>query len=194
MAERAGAVSTTRSARAPEPGHPGRLGHRRVRLGGEVDPLAAVDSGSRQSRRRCGAAPRAAPPAPPTTRSPGCSPPPPPAKVNAGPRPSAAGQPVQQHLLQLGRRRRGRPQHALGAEPAGEQVAQQRVQRGVGREVAEEAGVLPVRAGRDERPRPARRAARRSAAAVSGSSAGSRARTQPGATAARTGRSASPAR
>ena len=39
-----GRVDDVQRPRA-EPGHPRRLGHRRVRLGGDVDPLPAVDAG-----------------------------------------------------------------------------------------------------------------------------------------------------
>jgi hypothetical protein len=54
------------------------------------------------------------------------------------------GEPVHEVLLELGGRRAGHPGHALDAEAGGDQVAQHRGPRGVGREVAEEAGVLPV--------------------------------------------------
>ena len=79
-------------------------------------------------------------------------PPPPPAKVNSGAEAERGGEPVQQHLLHLGGRGRGGPEHALRAQPGREHVAEQRVQGGVGREVAEEAGMLPVRAGRQHDP------------------------------------------
>ena len=53
--------------------------------------------------------------------------------------------------LQLRAGRAGRPEHALHAEAGGEQVAQDPRAGGVGREVGEEVGRLPVRdAGHDD--------------------------------------------
>ena len=48
--------------------------------------------------------------------------------------------------------RAGHPGHALDAEPGRDQVAEHRGPGGVGREVAEEAGVLPVRDARQDDP------------------------------------------
>ena len=59
-------------------------------------------------------------------------------------------QPVEHHLLELGRRRAGRPDHPLGADAAGEQVAEHAGGGGVGREVGEEPRVLPVRQAADQ--------------------------------------------
>jgi hypothetical protein len=54
-------------------------------------------------------------------------------------------------LLELGRGRAGDPGHALDAESGADEVAEHRGARRVRREVAEEAGVLPVRhAGQDD--------------------------------------------
>ena len=53
-------------------------------------------------------------------------------------------QPVQHHRFQLGAGRVGGPEHALDAEARADQVGQHAGAAGVGREVAEEAGVLPV--------------------------------------------------
>ena len=55
------------------------------------------------------------------------------------------GEPVHDVLLELGGRRAGHPGHALDAETGRDEVAQHGRARGVGREVAEEPGVLPVR-------------------------------------------------
>ena len=55
------------------------------------------------------------------------------------------GQPVEHVGLEFGRRRRGRPEHALHAEPGRQQIAEDRRAAGVGREVGEERRVLPVR-------------------------------------------------
>ena len=57
---------------------------------------------------------------------------------------------VEDDLLELGRGRAGRPEHPLGADAAGEQVAQHAGGGGVRREVREEARVLPVREAGDE--------------------------------------------
>ncbi len=62
------------------------------------------------------------------------------------------GEPVHDVLLELGGRRTGHPRHALDAEARGDQVAEDRRPGGVGREVAEEAGVLPVRRPREHDP------------------------------------------
>ena len=66
--------------------------------------------------------------------------------------PERTGEPVEQRLLDLGARRSGRPEHPLGAETPAEQVAEQRGEGGVGREVAEEARVLPVQRSGDDDP------------------------------------------
>ena len=61
------------------------------------------------------------------------------------------GQPVHDVLLELRGGRAGHPGHALHAQARGHQVAEHRGAGGVGREVAEEAGVLPVGdAGQDD--------------------------------------------
>jgi hypothetical protein len=57
------------------------------------------------------------------------------------------GHAIQQHLLDLGARRRGRPEHALGSQPSGCDVTQQRHQRCMRWEVSEESGMLPVQRG-----------------------------------------------
>ena len=72
---------------------------------------------------------------------------PPPVPVGAEGRRQAqqVGEPVHDVLLELGGRRAGHPGHALHAEAGRDQVAEHGRAGGVGREVAEEAGVLPVR-------------------------------------------------
>ena len=55
------------------------------------------------------------------------------------------GEPVHDVLLELGGGGAGHPRHALDAEAGGDEVAEHRGPGGVGGEVAEEAGVLPVR-------------------------------------------------
>ena len=65
--------------------------------------------------------------------------------------PERLGEPVEHHLLDLGHRRARRPDHPLRTDAAGEEVAEDRGGRGVGREVGEEPRVLPVReAGHDD--------------------------------------------
>ena len=54
------------------------------------------------------------------------------------------GQPVDDHLLDLGDRRAGRPDHPLRADATRDEVAEDRRRGRVRREVGEEAGVLPV--------------------------------------------------
>lgn len=66
--------------------------------------------------------------------------------------PAGLHQPVQHVLFQLGDRRRRRPQHALHAKSGRYQLGQHRRRGGVGREVAEEAGCLPVGERRHDHP------------------------------------------
>ena len=73
------------------------------------------------------------------------TPPPVPVERKDGGQAEQVGEPVQDVLLELGGRRAGHPGHALDAEAGGDQVAEDRGAGGVGREVAEEPGVLPVR-------------------------------------------------
>jgi hypothetical protein len=64
--------------------------------------------------------------------------------------PERAGEAVEQGLLHLGARRGGRPEHPLAAQTTRQEVAEQRRERGVRREVAVEAGMLPVQRGRGD--------------------------------------------
>ena len=73
------------------------------------------------------------------------TPPPGPSERNDAGRAEEVGEPVQDVLLELGGSRAGHPGHALDAEARGDQVAEHGRPGGVGGEVAEEAGVLPVR-------------------------------------------------
>jgi hypothetical protein len=66
--------------------------------------------------------------------------------------PARFDQPVQHVLFQLGDRRGGGPQHALHAQPGRDQLGQHRRRAGVGGEVPEEAGRLPVGERRDDHP------------------------------------------
>ena len=77
------------AARGAEPGHPHGLGQRRVRLGGDVDAVAAVDAvvAPRAGWPRCSAASSATSAA--DDAESWITPPPPPPNVNAGSRPSA---------------------------------------------------------------------------------------------------------
>ena len=59
--------------------------------------------------------------------------------------PEQVDQPVEHVGLELGAGGAGRPEHALDAEAGGEQIAEDRRTRGVGREVGEEVRRLPVR-------------------------------------------------
>ena len=99
------------------------------------------------------------------------------------------GQPVDDDLLDLGDRRAGGPDHPLRADAAGEQVAEDRGRRRVGREVGEEARVLPVRqAGHDDLVEVGEQGVER-LARPRAPTAGSARRTSPGATCESTGRS-----
>ena len=72
--------------------------------------------------------------------------------TNPSGRPDHLAQPVHHHLLQLGRRRRGGPRHALRADGGGEHLAQYRRRAVVAGEVGEPAGVVPVRHPRHDHP------------------------------------------
>ena len=192
-------VATTRSARAPRPATRRSLGQRGVGLGGDVDALPAVDAlvppsaGARsflaraavqrrdqrdQRRRRRRVGDRATPAA---------------REREAVVEPERAGEAVEKGLLDLGARRGGRPEHPLTAQAARQEVAEQRGERGVGGEVAVEPGVLPVQvAGATTRSTASSRVS--SGCGCSGSRSGSPARTCPGMTSGRTGRSGSAAR
>ena len=62
----------------------------------------------------------------------------------AGRKPDHLPEPVEDDLLELGRRRGGLPDHALGAEAGRQKLPQDRGRAVVGREVGEPARVLPV--------------------------------------------------
>ena len=79
-------------------------------------------------------------------------PPPPPSKVNAGSSPSAPASRSSSACSTSVPAGSGRPEHPLDAEAPAEQVAEQRGEGGVGREVAEEARVLPVQGRGDDDP------------------------------------------
>ena len=120
------------------------------------------------------------------------TPPPVPVERNDAGQAEQVGEPVHDVLLELGGRRAGHPGHALDAEPGGDQVAEHRGAGGVGREVAEEAGVLPVRRPRAARPGRGRRGRPRTARPAPGAAAGRAARTSPGETCERTGKRPDP--
>ena len=65
--------------------------------------------------------------------------------------PEQAPQPPEGRLFELGHRRRGAPQHALGVEPGAQEVGEDAGAAGADREVGEEPGVVPVgQAGHDD--------------------------------------------
>ena len=78
------------------------------------------------------------------------TPPPGPAAVEGVGEAEGLAQPVEDHLLELGHRGAGGPEHPLGADAAGEQVTQDAGRGGVRGEVREEARVLPVRHAREQ--------------------------------------------
>ena len=149
-------VRPPRSVRTPcvaQPGDPGRLLDRGVRPGSRC---RRCTGGRTPSRRASG------------RRWPGAAPPRVATSVRRGRRvlddaaarrrraeplrqAEQVDQPVQHHGLDLGAGRAGGPEHALHAEPGADQVAEHRRAGGVGREVGEEAGVLPVRQARQRR-------------------------------------------
>ena len=122
-----------------------------MRLGGDVDALAAVDAllaPRGRPRSRCRAASSATSAADDAESA--IVPPPPPATVNSPAEPDRAREAVEQGLLHLGPGGGGRPEHPLAAQAAREEVAEQRGERRVRREVAEERRVLPVQGRGDD--------------------------------------------
>ena len=179
-----------RARRACRAGDPGRLLDRGVGLGRRCRRVyrpAATPSRRGARRRWPGAARRAGRPASAPEAESWITPPPVPVGAERGRQVEQLGQPVQHRGLELGGGRAGRPEHALHAEAGADQVAQHDGPGGVGREVAEEAGVLPVRdAGQDTRSRSARTASNGSP--LLRRAGGQRRRaTSPGATRDRTG-------
>ncbi len=70
--------------------------------------------------------------------------------VPASREPEQLRNPVQRHLLELSRRRRGPPEEGDGVEGRGEQLREDPRLRGADREVREEARALPVRDARQQ--------------------------------------------
>ena len=132
-------------------GHPASLLHRRMRLPGRVDGVPAIIGSHPTSLGRTAADPverrdqsdecrirRAGldHPAARTATAVG--------GAELGRQVEQLGQPVQDEHLELGRRRRGRPQHALDAQTGREQITQDGRAGRIGREVGEEGWMLPV--------------------------------------------------
>ena len=191
---RSPSTSTMRTASAPSPAMRTAFSIDECVSARDVDggPLGldAVRARCAPPLARCSAASRATRLAPELESW--MTPPPVPVERNDAGRPEQVGQPVHDVLLELGAAGLVAQSMPCTPRPAETRSPSTDGPGGVGREVAEEAGVLPVRDARAGRRGRGRRGRRRTARPARARAAGRAARTSPGATCERTGKRPDP--